>query len=73
MGPLLTQVLSLGSFPGSNMAVSGSRKLAAVVRTDTPITAVYTLIPVVDVLAFSVSCNCKKAPPYALIFREAHA
>ena len=30
------------------------------VQTCTPITAVCTLIPVVDVLAFSVSCNCKK-------------
>lgn len=31
------------------------------VQTCTPITAVCTLIPVVDVLAFSVSCNYKKS------------
>ena len=33
VGPLLTQVLSLGSFLGSSMAVSGPRKLAAVVKS----------------------------------------
>ena len=50
MGPMLTQVLSLGSFPGFSMAVSGSRKLAAVVSLHimykgTSTTMVYALIP----------------------------